>query len=422
MNISKPRFIFCSPQAYENHGKTFSSLTHIKKIIIYGDHAPNDVILYNYLAYAQSGGKKYVDYDEFETVDVLGANDLVFILYSSGTTGLPKGVMLTHLNMLTMSLQPEDNSKDAKVLVVTPWHHALGLVGCFSYLTAGRSVIFMPRFEPGLYLKTIEKYQVSQITSVPPILITLSKYPSNHDLSSVKLIYCGAAPLKTETINEVCKKFPSADTVRQGYGMTESTLAICKSLVVDKPKVGSVGKIVKTTTLKIVDIETRKPLGKLQEGELCAKGPLIMKGYIGKDRKEDFDDEGFFRTGDIGYYDEEGYVFIVGRLKELIKYKGIQVAPAEIEAVLLQHEGLRDAGVIGIPDDDAGEVPLAFVVLQPGANLNEDDVKRFVSEKLSNPKRLRGGVRFVSEIPKNPSGKILRNRLKDMLKASKSKL
>ncbi|KAM3955051.1 luciferin 4-monooxygenase-like [Aphomia sociella] len=142
---------------------------------------------------------------------------------------------------------------------------------------------------------------------------------------------------------------------------------------------------------------------------------MVMKGYVGKDTNDEFDEEGFFRTGDIGFYDEDGYLYVVDRLKELIKYKSIQVAPAEIEAMLLQHEAVRDAGVVGVPHSEAGEVPLAFVVFQPGKTVTEKELQDFIEQRLSNPKRLRGGVRFLAEIPRNPSGKILRRNLRAMV-------
>lgn len=206
--------------------------------------------------------------------------------------------------------------------------------------------------------------------------------------------------------------------VRQGYGMSETTLGVLtQSRMVSKP--GSVGVLCPGVYCKVIDPETGKILGKYQAGELCFKGQVIMKGYTGdkKATEETIDREGWLHTGDVGYFDDDQYFFIVDRLKELIKYKAFQVAPAELEAILLGNEKIKDAAVIGLPDEASGELPLAFVVRQDGAeDLTEREVQEFVAAKVSHSKRLRGGVRFIDEIPKNLSGKILRRELKAMLK------
>ncbi|XP_063391516.1 uncharacterized protein LOC134677026 [Cydia fagiglandana] len=415
--ISKPKCVFLSPLAYKMHEKTLKSLKYVEKIIVFGDENPAGTISYNDLVSAQN-----VKYEEFRAVDVEGPDETLFILYSSGTTGLPKGVALTHRNALTSS-----NSKGIETpqppiyLMITPWFHTMGLMGSLLYLASGRNMVYLPKFEIEVYLKCIEKYKVTRLYVVPPVLVAIVKYPNKYNLSTVDLIYSGAAPLTKETADAVKEKFPNVKSVLQGYGMTETALAVTRCTDADS-KSGTVGTVVPGAIIKVIDLKTREPVGANQSGEICVKGGIVMKGYIGKDRREDFDDEGFFRTGDVGYYDEDGDFFIVDRLKELIKYKGYQVAPAELEAVLLQHPAVRDAGVVGIPDSSAGEVPRAFVVLQPGATATDEELRKFVAEKLSNPKHLRGGVRFVPEIPKNPSGKILRRELRKLARAQQSKL
>lgn len=212
--------------------------------------------------------------------------------------------------------------------------------------------------------------------------------------------------------------------IRQGYGLSESTL----SLLVQNDqacKPGSVGALKVGLWAKVVDPDTGKVLGANERGELCFKGDCIMKGYIGDSKAtQTAIKDGWLHTGDIGYFDEDFEFFIVDRIKELIKYKGFQVPPAEIEALLLTHPKIKDAAVIGKPDEEAGELPMAFVVKQPhGSDLTENDVIQFVAERASPAKKLRGGVMFLDEIPKNPSGKILRRVLRDMLKKKiKSKL
>lgn len=212
--------------------------------------------------------------------------------------------------------------------------------------------------------------------------------------------------------------------IRQGYGLSEATLSLTvQSDGHDTP--GSVGTVRADTYAKVIDTETGKPLGPNQRGELCFKGDVIMKGYVGdkKATEQTIDSDGWLHTGDIGYYDEEFNFFVVDRIKELIKYKGFQVPPAEIEALLLTHPKIKDAAVIGIPDEASGELPMAFVVKHGTDNLTQKEVMDFISERASPAKRLHGGVRFIDEIPKNPTGKILRRVLRDMVKNEiKSKL
>ncbi|XP_050673643.1 uncharacterized protein LOC126971381 [Leptidea sinapis] len=423
MNIGKPKYLICSPYAYKAHEKSYRSLGYLKKIIVYGAEKHRATIPYSDLTVPNATDAKWgltenIKYDDFLPVEVNGY-DTVFLLYSSGTTGLPKGVMLSHISILTCC-SPTDEAPPLVSLVITPWYHTMGLVTCMINFCRGRTSVYLQKFEVELYMKTIEKYKIEVLGVVPPILVALCKSNLQYDTSSVMLVTCGAAPLYEETAEAVKKRFPSVMAVLQGYGMTESTLIL--TFNDNTEKIGSVGTVMEHVVLKVVHPETREVLGPNKEGEICAKGVPMMKGYLGKDRKEDFDDEGFFRTGDMGYYDEEGCFYIVDRLKELIKYKGYQVPPAEIEAVLLKHPGIRDAGVVGIPDTAAGELPAAFVVLQPGAALTEQDIKNYVAENLSNPKHLRGGVRFLNEIPKNPSGKILRRELRKLVKSNKSKL
>lgn len=234
-------------------------------------------------------------------------------------------------------------------------------------------------------------------------------------------IGCGAAALSKDIEDQVRERFNGNVTIRQGYGMSETTLGTLGSSLIIKP--GSVGEPLKGVYAKVID-ELGKSLGPNKPGELCFKGDRIMKGYINdpKATSDTIDKDGWLHSGDIGYYDEDKQFYIVDRLKELIKYKAFQVPPAEIEGLLLSNPKVKDCGVIGIPDEESGELPLAFVVKQPGVNLTEQEVMNFVAENTSKAKWLRGGVKFIDEIPKNPSGKILRRELRQMYKSSKSKL
>ncbi|KAJ8704568.1 hypothetical protein PYW07_011756 [Mythimna separata] len=384
-NISKPKYMICSPVMYKLHANTLKSLKFLKKIILFGEETQPNVLMYNDLVFESKGQVRNVKFEEFQSVEVQGQSDTLSILYSSGTTGLPKGVMTTHLNVITACCVPATLDPTMVTLTITPWYHVMGLVGMLTAFVTGRTAVYLPKFDVDTYLKTVEKYRPFQLTVVPPILVAVCKNQSKYDLSSVKVIFSGAAPLHKDTIVSVHEKFPNLQGVYQGYGSTEMTLAVMRYIPGDSNshKMGSVGVVIPNTVVKVTDLETGKPLGPNERGEICAKGELLMKGYVGKDRASDLDDEGFYRTGDVGYYDEDRYFYIVDRVKELIKYKGYQVPPAELEAVLLQHSGIRDAAVVGVEDRSAGEVPLAFVVPQPGRTLTEQEVKDFVAERVS---------------------------------------
>ncbi|KPJ18228.1 Luciferin 4-monooxygenase [Papilio machaon] len=374
-----------------------------------------------------------VESQGFETGDVQGAIDTLYLLYSSGTTGLPKGVMLTHLNSLYAASNLMSDSLESRsrtcYLTVVPWYHAYGLMTTINNLINGKMIVYFPGFFPEKYLQAIEKYKVNVLFTVPPMMIFFAKSPlvEKYDMSSVKQAWCAAAPLSTDTIRQVLRRLPNCKGILQAYGMTETSTAATKdpedNATIHKP--GSGGPPLPGVSVKVVDVKTRKRLGPLETGEICIKGPVVMKGYLGNEaaNHDIMDDEGFLKTGDIGYYDHDGYFFIVERIKELIKYKGNQVPPAAVEGVVLQHPGVAECGVVGKPDEEAGELPTAFVVLKPGYKLSEKEILDFTATRLSRASQLRGGVIFVNEIPKNPSGKILRRVLKQTLqKKMKNKL
>ncbi|HEV7474877.1 MAG TPA: 4-coumarate--CoA ligase family protein [Pyrinomonadaceae bacterium] len=341
--------------------------------------------------------------------------DLVALPYSSGTTGLPKGVMLTHYNLVANMCQMdglEYFSADDTLICVLPLFHIYGLVVVLNQgLHQGSTIVTVPRFELEPVLQLMQDHEVTLAHLVPPIVLALSKNPlvDNYKLPKLKTIFCGAAPLD-ENLTRACMERLDCD-VRQGYGMTE-TSPVTHSSPADPllVKFGSVGVPAPNTECKVIDLETGALLLANQEGEVCVRGPQIMKGYLNRPEATaaTVDSEGWLHTGDIGYADVDGHFFIVDRAKELIKYKGFQVPPAELEALLLTHACVADAAVIPCPDDEAGEVPKAFVVLK--AETTAEELMDFVAERVAPHKKIRL-LEFIDKIPKSASGKILRRVL-----------
>ncbi|CAD0203943.1 unnamed protein product [Chrysodeixis includens] len=428
LKIIKPKFIFTSPITSQNIYDCAIEMPYKCQLIMFGefDVVP-DCIMYDNLI------KDHVNVDDFTLTDVNGQDDTVAVMCSSGTTGLPKGVELTHVNFLTLSahmryyfecVQEKKKTGIINGLTLIPWFHAYGFITTFAVMAMNIKIVFLIRFDEQQYLETIQNYKINMTTIVPPLAVFLAKHPLvlKYDLSSLVEVWCGAAPLSKE-IQQAVSERTGIDFIKQGYGLTEVTMA-CLVDLTSGDKVGSCGTPAPGMRVKVIDIENGKQLGPNQEGELWIKSPLRMKGYMGDRAASDalIDDAGYVRTGDIGYYDNEGYFYIVDRLKELIKYKGFQVAPAELEALLLQHKEIADAGVVGLPNEEAGELPLAFIVTQPNSKVTEKEIVEFVASKVSPAKRLRGGVVFLKDIPKNASGKILRRELRKMLQKYKSKL
>lgn len=341
--------------------------------------------------------------------------DIVALPYSSGTTGWPKGVMLTHYNLVAMLCQLETADilrRDDRAICVVPCYHLYG-VHCIMNLAlrVGATVVTLPKFDLEGFLRAVQDYEINILPVVPPIVLVLAQSPlvDRFDLSKLKTMHCGAAPLSVDIANSACKRLKV--NISYGYGMTElsplSHLTYRKANV-EKPE--STGYCLPNTWCKIVDVDSKIELGPGAEGEVCVRGPQVMKGYLNQPEAtaELIDSEGWLHTGDIGYADEDGALFIVDRLKELIKYKGRQVAPAELEAVLLSHPAIADAAVLPSPDEQAGEVPVAFVVLKE--SVSSAEILEFVSARVAPYKRIRR-VDFVDQIPKSPAGKILRRVL-----------
>jgi len=349
--------------------------------------------------------------------------DLAALPYSSGTTSMPKGVMLTHRNIATNLAQlhpvmpsgPED-----KLLAVLPFFHIYGLTALMNApLRNGATVVVLPRFELNQFLSAIETHRVNALYVAPPIVLALAKHPDvdKYDLSSLEFVLSAAAPLDAD-LAEACGRRLGVPPVTQAYGMTElspGTHVVPRHAGSVPP--GVVGKLLPSTEMRIVGLDDPgHDLGVGETGELLFRGPQVMRGYLGRTGETDamIDSEGWLRTGDIGRVDEDGWLQVVDRVKELIKYKGYQVAPAELEAVLLTHPAIADAAVIGVMDDEGNEVPKAFVVRQAdeaGARLRAEDVLAYVAEQVSPYKKVRQ-LEFIGSVPRAVSGKILRRELR----------
>jgi acyl-CoA synthetase (AMP-forming)/AMP-acid ligase II len=347
------------------------------------------------------------------TVAIDPEETLASLPYSSGTTGLPKGVELTHGVLVTNARQSQATMgvrEDDVVLAVAPLFHALGfntVLACG--LRAGATVVTMPRFDLEDFLRVAQEHRVSFTIVVPPIVLALANHPlvDRYDLSSLRVVGCGAAPLGADLEQRAADRLGCA--VIQGFGMTEMTATITISPP-DAPRRGASGRLLANTEARIVDPATGASLGPGRTGELWVRGPQVMRGY--RDRPDataaTVDPDGWLRTGDLCYFDEDGYLYVVDRLKELIKYKGYQVAPAELEHLLLAHPAVADAAVVPRPDEQAGEIPVAHVV--PLAEVTAEELLAWVAERVAPYKRVRA-VRFTDEIPKSPSGKLLRRLL-----------
>ncbi len=359
---------------------------------------------------------------ELPEVHINPAEDLLALPYSSGTTGFPKGVMLTHRNIIANIVQCEGISNyklvhvEDRVIGMLPFFHIYGMVVVMNMtLVAGATIVTMPRFDLVQFLELIQKYRITKTNLVPPVLVALAKHPlvDKYDLSSIVEFFSGAAPLSQELATEVSRRIHGCSVV-QGYGLTETSPVthVYNRSMSKTEKLGSVGPAVPNTENMIVDVDSGQPLGVNQKGEVWTRGPQVMKGYLNnpKATKITIDENGWLHTGDIGYVDEEGNFYIVDRLKELIKYKGYQVAPAELEALLLNHPAVADAAVIPVADEEAGEIPKAFVVKKQGSELSEEELIAWVSEHVSPQKKIRK-VEFTDIIPKSLSGKILRRVL-----------
>jgi acyl-CoA synthetase (AMP-forming)/AMP-acid ligase II len=348
------------------------------------------------------------------------ATHLAVLPYSSGTTGRPKGVMLTHRNLVANVAQSMATIGIEGWEVVLAFYHIYGLTVLLNFALKTKSaLVTMPRFDLPEFLRIIQDQKCTWVFIAPPIAVALAKHPlvDQYDLSSIKGIFSGAAPLDANLGGAVASRLGT--NVRQGYGMTElSPVSHVIPMARDDISLDNIGLGLPNLESKLVDPETGKEIpvpesGVSEPGELMCKGPNVMVGYLGNEEatKATLEPDGWLHTGDIATVESNGIYRIVDRLKELIKYKGYQVAPAVLEAVLLTHPRIADAAVIGVLDEDGQEIPKAFVVIQAGEELSGDEVMEFVASKVAPHEKIRR-VEFIDVIPKSTAGKILRKDLR----------
>jgi acyl-CoA synthetase (AMP-forming)/AMP-acid ligase II len=390
--------------------KPFPNLKHI---LITGEHAPES--LPTALPFAQL--MRSSSPSRPKQVEITG-DDLLALPYSSGTTGFPKGTLLTHRNLTVNNLQFTTalNTDITDVaLIFLPFYHIYGVMLTGSFLACGGTQVIMERFDLLQSLALCEKHNVTYYFAVPPIVLALANAPVDlSKMKTVKYVFSGAAPLPLDPARKLQDK--TGIRVVQGYGMTEgSPLTHAQPKDPSLIRLDSVGMPVHNTEQKIVDIETGErelPVG--EDGEIIIQGPQIMQGYWkAPEETANALRNGWLYTGDIGHVDADGYTYIVDRKKEMIKYKGFGIAPAEIESLLMEHPAVMDSAVIGVPDDEAGELPKGFVVIRQGHDVTPDDIIAFANGKLAGYKKIHS-VEFIDAIPKVASGKILRRELKEL--------
>ncbi|KAF2894780.1 hypothetical protein ILUMI_11395 [Ignelater luminosus] len=422
--ISKPKLIICSQLSVQNVTQTLheSHLEDVKIVLLEGT-LENHINITSFENLLEN--TDFIDPKCFEPETFDSSEQPAMILMSSGTTGLPKGVLLSHKNIRATFeyLLSEEyiGATDTDVTIfILPFFHVFGILIQILSLAVGSRLMLMKNFKPDVYLESIQKYKAKKLYMVPPMLVFLAKshLVNNYNVSSVEDIVVGGAPLGKQLFMDATKRLPNV-SIRQLYGATE----VCGASTITKRNnivIGTAGVLVPNIAAKVWDSDLKKVVKPSTIGELCFKGPMIMKGYVGNesDTKLCIDEEGFLHSGDLGFFDENGHIHIVDRIKELIKYKGFQVAPAELEALILTHAAVKECGVIGIPDDRAGQIPLAYVVRQNGVDVSQQDIIDYVAERISVQKHLYGGVRFIDEIPKSASGKILRRKLIEMFSTS----
>jgi long-chain acyl-CoA synthetase len=374
--------------------------------------------------------------------------DIAHLAYTGGTTGLSKGVMVSHYNAVVNVMQAnlwfaggEVQYKDGilnrdysfykkemgdaeppiqdreTALVVVPWFHAMGTIGYLNNMVFGATtMIVFPRFDATEYLRAVDKYKAEMLGGAPQLYIPLVQHPEfkDIDMSRIKLAVSGAAPLPVPVLEQMLDAF--SGVVCEAYGMTEVVMiGIGNPPFREGLKAGSVGIPIFDTYVKVIDLNTGDPLPPGKEGEICMKGPQVTMGYWQKpEETSQVYIDGWVHSGDIGYYDEDGYYYITDRKKDMIIYKGHNVYPRELEEIIFEHPKVGHCAVVGKKDAKGGEIPVAFVQLKQDTDAKAEEIMDFVNEKMAKYKHIRE-VHFIDEIPVSAAGKVLKRELRDKL-------
>ncbi|KAJ1287398.1 hypothetical protein BS78_02G007100 [Paspalum vaginatum] len=359
------------------------------------------------------------DEDE-DTKVIVQQSDPAAILYSSGTTGRAKAVVLTHRNLMASNSTRAAATEEVLMLPL-PLFHIYAFTFCLRVATSAHTVVLHTarRFDARAVLAAVARFGVTRLALAPPAMLAIVRAAEEDETvvsavaaTRLQSVSFGGAPTAPELLTRFSRKFPGVSLV-QGYGLTETTSGFCRVAGEEESaRTGSVGRLSWGAEAKIVHPETGLALPPGVPGELWVRGPFVMKGYLGEKDSTSaiLDSEGWLKTGDLCYIDKDGIIFVVDRLKELIKYKGYQVPPAELESLLQTHPDIDEAAVVPYPDDQAGELPVAFIVRYSGSYLHEAHIKEFVAKQVVHYKRIHH-VFFVNSIPKNAAGKILRKDL-----------
>ncbi|XP_068628857.1 uncharacterized protein [Battus philenor] len=426
LSTTEPKVIVTIQQCYDTVVKGKNNAKSNAKIIIIDN--PSAPVPEGVIRYSEIIQSSEADFELLDKVEMKN-DDVAFIPFSSGTTGLPKGVEITYGNLLA-AIEIMHQEKTAFPILtqgdfqdvvpcILPFFHIYGLVvTLIGHLGKGCKLLSLPKFSASLYLNVLRNEKPSLLYVVPPVAILLGKHPDvkEEHFGNVRNIICGAAPLAASDVDAILKKCNKKIEFNQGFGATEtSSLATTTFKGTENPDYSACGHAMSSIEMKFVDPLTGNPVPIGQSGELYIKGPVVMKGYHKNEiaTKESLTDDGYFKTGDLGHYKPGVGLFITDRIKELIKVKGMQVAPAELESILRSHPAVQDAAVVGIPHEFYGEAPKAFVIPKTGQNPSEEELQSFVANQVAVYKKIEEVV-FIKDIPKTSSGKILRKDLKKM--------
>ncbi|EFN83246.1 Luciferin 4-monooxygenase [Harpegnathos saltator] len=411
MQMTMPKVIFCNEKSVSVVLQAVREKNYKPKVVVFGNH-PDAVsfarILSSY-SDAQAARFRYVENDNIRKTSC--------ILHSSGTTGIPKAIELSNYSMLSLNEESKINMNETVPLWFSSIYWVSGILLNLKAISQGAKVIVYPKFDEEMTCILIEKYKVTWLFTGTSMTNRFLKagYVKNYSLSTLKIIFCSGAILKPESQKELKRLLPHVD-ILQAYGMTElGGMATCQ---MPHHKLGSCGSVVPNMQIKIVDPESGKTLGSNEMGELWAKSENIMTGYYRNPEatKSTIDKEGWLHSGDLCYIDENGEVFVVDRLKELIKYRGYQISPAEIEDLLLTHPAVLEIAVVAVPHSTDDEHPIAYVTKKHGATVTEQELIDYVANNMMDHFKLRAGVVFLDSFPYTGSGKIAKKELRALAK------